>query len=254
MPNAGNLGDSLIAAATIQRLRKAGIAWSLIRGHRQSVTPRDVLVFGGGGSLVSLYEGGVACVASLLELGAPVVVLPQTVNGHSEFWSSVQGVRVFCRDFASVKYLQQFPGVEASFSHDMAFGLDLSEPPFVEACSLGRARAQHASNGTLLSYRGDAESARTVPEGNFDVSVARQPSFGSPESIEADAAEFVRMIASYAEIRTDRLHVAIAGGLLGIPTVMEDNSYGKNRSVYEASMEGRFPHVRFEGRPPRQNS
>lgn len=254
MPNGGNLGDALIAAATIQRFRKAGFAWSLIRGQRQTVTPNDVLVFGGGGSLVSLYEGGVACVASLLQLGAPVVVLPQTVNGHAEFWSSVPGVRVFCRDTASVEYLRQFRGVEASFADDMAFGLDLAEAPFAEACSLAPGQTPNCRKGTLLAFRGDAESAHPVPEGNLDVSVLRQPSFDSPESIEADAAEFVRIIASHAKIRTDRLHVAIAGGLLGIPTVMEDNSYGKNRAVYEASMKGRFPHVQFVERQRPQNS
>lgn len=254
MPNGGNLGDALIAAATIQRLRKAGIAWSLIRGQRQTVTPHDVLAFGGGGSLVSLYEGGIACVGSLLELGAPVVVLPQTVNGHPEFWSSVRGVRVFCRDLASVEYLRQFPGVEASFADDMAFGLDLAEAPFAEACALAPGLTAKSRHGTLLAFRGDAESAREVPEGNTDVSVVRQPSFDSPHSIEADAAAFIRIIASHAAIRTDRLHVAIAGALLGMPTVMEDNTYGKNRAVYEASMRGRFPHVRFEERQPPQNS
>lgn len=254
MPNGGNLGDALIAAATIQQLRRAGIPWCLIRGQRQNVTSSDVLVFGGGGSLVSLYEGGIACVASLLELGAPVVVLPQTVNGHAHFWSSVDGVTVFCRDAGSVEYLQQFAGVQPVFAHDMAFALDFAAAPFAQACARPACGERAAGCGTLLAFRGDAESACAVPEGNHDVSVLRQPSFDSPEAIESDAAEFVRAIAGHSEIRTDRLHVAIVGALLGIPTSLHDNTYGKNRAVYESSMRTRFPNVQFAMRPERQKS
>lgn len=254
MPNGGNLGDALIAAATIQQFRRAGIPWCLIRGQRHTVTSNDVLVFGGGGSLVSLYDGGVACVASLLQLCAPVVVLPQTVNGHAHFWSSVSGVTVFCRDTESLTHLQQFAGVRPAFADDMAFGLDLSVAPFAEACVRRTGKGHASVLGTLLAFRGDAESACAVPDGNCDVSVLRQPSLSSPESIESDAAEFVGAIAGHSGIRTDRLHVAVVGALLGIPTLLHDNAYGKNRAVFEASMRGRFPHVQFAKCPAPQKS
>jgi hypothetical protein len=39
--------------------------------------------------------------------------------------------------------------------------------------------------------------------------------------------------------------VAIAGALLGIDTTLHDNSYGKNRAVFELSLRGRFPTVTF---------
>lgn len=47
-------------------------------------------------------------------------------------------------------------------------------------------------------------------------------------------------------MRTDRLHVAIAGALLGKSVELHANSYFKNRAVYQFSLRS-FPSVRFVG-------
>src|SRR4051812_661274 len=86
MPNVGNLGDDLIAAATIQQFDRHGLNWTLMVGGKENLRPGDVLVYGGGGSLVGLYKGGIACLEFLSRLGPPVVVLPHTVRGHEDFW------------------------------------------------------------------------------------------------------------------------------------------------------------------------
>jgi exopolysaccharide biosynthesis predicted pyruvyltransferase EpsI len=245
MPNGGNLGDALIAAATIQRFEKAGLPWSLIRGQRHSVTPQDVLVFGGGGSLVALYEGGVRCVASLLELGRPVVVLPQTCNGHHDFWTSVTGVTVFCRDAVSLASMQGFANLTALPADDMAVGLDMAADPFSTVQALRRAVAARGEHRTLRAFRGDKEAVGSPPPDTLDLAALAHPAMTSAASIQAHACAFLAAIAGYSTIHTDRLHVAIAGGLLEIPTRLGNDAHGKNRAVYDASLRHRFPTVEF---------
>jgi exopolysaccharide biosynthesis predicted pyruvyltransferase EpsI len=245
MPNGGNLGDSLIAAATIQRLDMMGLEWHLIRGRRGDVTPRDVLVFGGGGSLVMHYQGGIECVQSLQRLGAPVVVLPQSCSGHESFWQAADGVTVFCRDRRSFEFMSQFRNVSSFEAHDMAIGLDLSQPPFSTVSGLRAGAAAAAKERVLLAWRTDSEAQGPVPEDTFDVSAAALPQMASVPGITADACAFLGAIATHSAIRTDRLHVGIAGALLGIPTELHETRFGKNKPVYEASIRDRFPHVRF---------
>lgn len=61
------------------------------------------------------------------------------------------------------------------------------------------------------------------------------------------AADMLPENDCYGEIRTNRLHVGIVGALLGKRVVLHDNSYGKNRAVWEHSLAGRFPDVEWRG-------
>src|SRR5690625_2556576 len=56
VPNPGNAGDSLIAAATFQVLRQAGIRWKLLDHRQVSPTKDCTLLYGGGGNLVRYYD------------------------------------------------------------------------------------------------------------------------------------------------------------------------------------------------------
>jgi exopolysaccharide biosynthesis predicted pyruvyltransferase EpsI len=249
MPNGGNLGDCLIASATIQAFEKARIPWSLIRGKRQSVRPSDLLVFGGGGSLVPLYEGGIQCIESLQKLGAPVVVLPQTVRGNKEFWKQAEGITVFCRDFGSLDFLRGFSNIPTFLADDMALRLDLTANPFSTVAAFLEALSMCKESRILLAHRRDREALGLANEYSIDISALAHPAMDSIESIHANTCAFLTMLASYSEIQTDRLHVAIGGSLLGIPVQLRDNANGKNRAVYETSLKERFPSLRFFSEP-----
>jgi len=56
---------------------------------------------------------------------------------------------------------------------------------------------------------------------------------------------FIDSIAKYGIIHTDRLHVAIAGCLLGLEVHLYPNSYFKNKAVYLSSIEGYYDNVFF---------
>ena len=251
MPNGGNLGDCLITSATIQAFEKAQIPWTFIRGLRKTVTPSDVLVFGGGGSLVPFYEGGIQCVESLKQLGAPVVVLPQTIQGHSAFWSRIGELTVFCRDAASLEYLTTFPIISALPATDMALGLDLAIEPFSTVTSIRSALAAQNDRRVLHAFRGDAESLGRTPPNNLDLPALAHPMVAEAAVFHAHTSAFLATLAGYSEIHTDRLHVAIGASLLEIPVFLSDTIHGKNRAVFEASLKHRFPTLRFE--QPTQN-
>ena len=55
---------------------------------------------------------------------------------------------------------------------------------------------------------------------------------------------FLLGIDTFEEVRTDRLHVAIAGALLHKSVSLYANAYFENRAVYEFSLKT-FPNVRF---------
>ena len=250
MPNGGNLGDNLIASATVQRFERAGFPWHFIRGQRREVQASDLLVFGGGGSLVSLYPGGIDCVASLQALGAPVVVLPHTVNGHPDFWRHAARVTVFCREKESLTYLEQFPQVEALPAHDMARALDLTADPFTTVVAMREAYAARGETRVLRAFRRDAEAAGAIAEDTLDLSALAYPPLVSVTSLHGHTCALLAALAGYSAIHTDRLHLAIAGGLLGIPVVLFDNVYGKNKAVFTASLQARFSSMVFEPTPP----
>lgn len=242
MPNGGNLGDNLIAAATVQKLSACGVPWQFVLGGSENARDGDVLVYGGGGSLVPLYKGGIDCLRFLLSLRRPLYVLPHTVRGHQDFWLGAANITVFCRDLASYDYLGRYKNVGVHLSDDMATNLDISKDPFSGVCSL---RDWHRNGGDariLRAFRGDGESAR--PRGlfrNLDVSELTAPTFASGESIYANAVLFLAAIASYSMVETDRLHVAVAAGLLGLEVRLYDNSYGKNAAVFENTLKHKFP-------------
>ena len=56
------------------------------------------------------------------------------------------------------------------------------------------------------------------------------------------AAQYVQTLARFEEIRTDRLHAALAATLLGKNVTLFDNNYFKCRAVYEASLR-QFPNI-----------
>jgi exopolysaccharide biosynthesis predicted pyruvyltransferase EpsI len=100
----------------------------------------------------------------------------------------------------------------------------------------------------LNAFRTDRESTRVArPAENFDLSYL-YVGWVAPEGFaRAAAREFLAIADRYDEIRTNRLHVAIAGALLGKRVLLHDNSYGKNRAVWEHSLAGRFDNVEWCG-------
>lgn len=245
MPNGGNLGDNLIASATLQQFERAGLPWTFLRGQRQTVRANDLLVYGGGGSLVPEYTGGIDCLRGLAGLPAPVVVLPQTVRGHADFWRDAPPLTVFCRDAMSRNGLRDFPQVTALAAHDMAVGLDMAEEPFSTVLALRAGLLGSGRRSLLRAFRTDIEAALQPVHDTCDLSALAYPSMQTIESIHGSSCALLAALACHSALHTDRLHLAIAGGLLGLSVTLFENNYGKIRAVHEASLAARFPNVRL---------
>jgi exopolysaccharide biosynthesis predicted pyruvyltransferase EpsI len=268
--NNGNAGDSLIAAGTFQALHKAGLRWSLLDYRYQGQrTAGAVVLYSGGGNLVRYYGGARHFLAAHHRRARRLILLPHTIEGNEDLLGELgANVDLIAREQRSFDHIRAHaPRARHHLMHDVALGLDLDElrrgplrlfaalPPSARAAgrlALGgwqRLREPRPPAGRILNaFRTDKESnGREQPADNFDLSRIYS-SWGAPEGFARLAArDFFAIAERYDEIRTDRLHVGIAGALLGKRVLLHDNSYGKNRAVWEHSLAGRFPNVEWCG-------
>lgn len=218
--NPGNWGDALIRKGTLKYFKDMHLEFSEVVIHRiLRILPfikHGTILYGGGGGWCTLFNHSVAHVRQLAKR-LNVLVLPSTY----ECFYEIRNVAFFCRDY--YESLSHMPS--ATFCHDMAFYLDPIE--------------MKKGSGIGYFFRTNRGSARriSIPEMNSDVS-----RYGNEYS---DISEFIRRIAQYRIVLTDRLHVAIAGCLLEREVHLYPGSYFKNRSVYLSSMKNAFSNIYF---------
>ena len=132
-------------------------------------------------------------------------------------------VIAFCREEVSYNALKTIvPDPERVYlDHDMAFHNDVTA-------------WKGAGIGEVNCFRTDSESAgKMIPERNFDIS-----DMGG----DAHKTVILDVVKNFESVNTDRLHVGVAGALLGKQVLLFVNNYHKNRSVFEYSLK-RFPNV-----------
>jgi exopolysaccharide biosynthesis predicted pyruvyltransferase EpsI len=243
LPNNGNLGDALIHAATLQVLGRLGVGCRLLSGDDGE--SGDVLLLGGGGNLVDRYDYLLPRLERLHASFRDVIILPHTIFGPrvaKVFAGLGPNVRVVCRERRSYDFLGDVlahPG-QRYLAHDMAFHFDYE--PY-----------RTSGTGVLNAFRLDSESTQAfVSPDNVDLSDAVRlpgrpyhPDFWLLPYWREYLDAFMARIGASAHVRTNRLHVAIAAGLLGKTVEMFDNDYYKNRAVYDYSLAARCPGVRF---------
>jgi exopolysaccharide biosynthesis predicted pyruvyltransferase EpsI len=86
-----------------------------------------------------------------------------------------------------------------------------------------------------------------LPKDNIDISRLLEVSEQSEASIKELAYYLLFFIKQFDIINTNRLHVCLAGAILGKEVNFYPNSYYKNRAVYEFSMKGKFKKVNWKG-------
>lgn len=265
--NNGNAGDSLIAAATFQVLRNAGVRCRPLEHRYRGPKTRDAIVlYSGGGNLIPLYEGARNFIAAHHRRARRLILLPHTIEGNTDLLGELgPNVDLIARERRSFEHIRAHaPEARHHLMHDIALGLDLDElrrgPLRLSASPLSlRGAARVVRQGlrrlgkprppggrVLNAFRTDKEATGIeIPAGNFDLS-SIYFHWVAPEMFARLASrDFLAIADRYDEIRTNRLHVGIAGALLGKRVVLHDNSYGKNRAVWEYSLAGRFPNVEW---------
>ena len=118
------------------------------------------------------------------------------------------------------------------FCHDMAFFLNPIK--------------REVTKEVGYFFRTDAEAViEGLPIGNNDISAK-----GLHNS---DPSEFLNEIGKHQVVYTNRLHVAIAGALLGRETHIFASRGDKTRAVFNASIKHNYPNVSFHQESPREH-
>lgn len=241
----GNWGDGLIYAGAESLGRRLGLSWADLDFNTFEVEriPRGAAIYLHGGGGFNPWGSGRAFVNLHRALSIPdalVVQGPQTVESRSEdttrlfgkalAGAAAQAVHFFARERSSLEYLRKtLPrSIEIHLDHDTAFHLDQGE-----TLRIGGLETPPPGRYTLLVSRKDDEAPLQRPKGGTR-EVVMDPAYYA-----SSFAHWIRIHAFADLIRTNRLHSAIVGSLLGKPVQLMAGSYHKNRSIWEFSLEGR---------------
>lgn len=238
----GNFGDNLIWLGLEYLLRRQGldfevVPFSKLRDFSPSQT--DTVYVHGGGGWVPFWSGVPERVLKDLVTRhkGRIVVGPSTFSPDKEYLgsalfaplsSAADRCFVFCRDQPSFDIVASEVGesVEVILDHDTALNLTRDEVlAFGEPVGPNRGYR-------LYALRNDAE---TRPPGACRVLRAPVDPIGYSYSFK----HWVRLHARAGSIVTNRLHSAICGSILGVPTTLLPNSYHKARGVWELSLAAR---------------
>ena len=126
-PNPGNIGDVLIAVASMQIFEKLGMSYEMYDETKTYDTPHN-LVFGGGGAMVPNwgYLGYLSKLFSNKNI-AQCIILPHSMRECNELISAMDArFTIFCRDEKSYRYCKSINHSSAIFlSNDMACYMDV---------------------------------------------------------------------------------------------------------------------------------
>lgn len=262
VPNPGNAGDALIDLGTYQFFDRIGLRYRL--GAVGGTFPGRVVIYAGGGALIDAYPGSDAFFRRNHPVARALVLLPHTVRAYPDLLAAMDARCIlFAREAESHAYLTRHcPRAQVGLCHDLAFFLSPASIR-AESWSLAHLRQNgllgpwlrmavkfglvaRARSATLSIFRDDAEkTAIPLPPGNCDLSVF----FNSDDKSRSGCANTAKVLSQvfrpYRQIDTNRLHMAILAALSGKAVRMFDNSYGKNRAIYEHSIRDVFPGVTF---------
>ena len=130
-----------------------------------------------------------------------------------------------------------------NIDHDLAFAIG---PTTVQ--SLVNPELQLCKSN-LNAFRTDAEATDLdIPQDNQDLSKLCKKANNTQtlKGITDTTRAMLNAIAPFNEVKTNRLHIAIASVILGKETTLYDNIYFKNREIYKYSMAPHFSNIQFD--------
>lgn len=262
-PNPGNAGDSLIAAAEYIMFKKLGVDFDVI-DNNEMIPLGVIVIYGGGGNLVPPYPNARNFLSKIYNTAKKIIVLPHTIRDNDLLLNKFTHDSILiAREKITYEYIKNRGQYEFLLADDMALSLPVPDilkrsgsigfkwGNFFSIRNLKRgARSfiffikNFSNKKQLNSFRTDVESTgRHNFSNNFDVSAKFAADDMLFESCLETAFFVFWFLNKFELVRTDRLHVCIAAALLGKNVEFFDNSYGKNRDVYEFSLRDRFPNV-----------
>lgn len=241
MPNSGNMGDMLIASATMNWFEENKLKYVRILRNEYP----NIFVYGGGGAWIRNYIKDMRHIMDIMQRAEKVVILPSSFNNVPEFIKILdERFVIFCRDKKSYDYLiSKNTKAKILLDHDMALRMNkIPKAPkilrkYIKSIWKLWLKKQILPKEVRL-FRTDSESLNNNKT-DFDLSDALGwfSPYSSRKTIDFAARTMLKFVKHFDTIHTDRLHVAIAGILTRKKVFMYDNSYGKLSAVYENSLE-----------------
>lgn len=231
-PSYGNWGDALIQQGTLQFLQDSGIQYTTltrpkINMMRETISSSGldfkdaILLSCGGGSWCKNFHGNRDFVDRNHDLFAETIVLPSTYE-----LPRISGGKSNITYVARDEFESQTLISEALFCHDMAFYIEIAENIGVESMS---------DIGYFFRQDSEKNQSATPMGPGYDISlVGNQNSKIKP---------FFHILNGYNKIVTDRMHVAIAGAMLGKEVELFSGDYFKAQAVFKSSIEPYYPNV-----------
>ena len=234
--NNGNGGDCLTTYGTHILLESLQIKYQLHTiSNENKDKDIDVLMYGGGGNLVPLYQNCQTFLEKFVNSAKIIIILPHTISGNENLLQSLpNNVFIFCRDHISWSYCRSL----SKFPQNILFGHDLALQVVIPLIN-------KPMYNDLYAFRNDKEincNRKSIPSNNTDISLNYYVNVNSVDDTIRQAKEFLRIIDKYNIIHTDRLHVAIAGHILHKKVNFYNNSYSKNTSVHDSTL-SKFPNI-----------
>ncbi len=233
----GNAGDYLIYRGAEKLAESARVTYSTVT-HEEFIgsayEEETVLYLHGGGGYNPIWSGKpMEALAKVVKHRGVVIQGPQTFWYDLDFLTERVGgvvenakcerLVLMTREKVSHDFVEQVlpSGVELVLDHDTALNLVAEDLPHLP--SLGY---------VFHGIRVDKE-ATTLQTPEYSAV------WGDPAQLAQEFDEWVALHGSAGKIVTNRLHSAILGSILGIPTTLCPNSYFKNRAVWEHSLQQR---------------
>ena len=237
VPNYGNGGDALIAQGTKDFFNKIGLKYQI--GGGGETYKNRVLMYGGGGNIVGTYMNGESFIRKNLKQNT-IIILPHTIKDVDEMLSMFKPTDiVITRELKSYNYVMSvIPHKNNVYlSKDMAFYIDMKKMP-----------TPRKGRGHLNFFRTDVEKKKGFhnPANNVDLSnkINYDPTMRDLKKVHRTTYEFLEEINKHETVSTNRLHGGIGSYLMKKNVVLHDNSYGKNKAVYDYSLK-QYPNVTF---------
>lgn len=270
-PDHINIGDQLIWQGEMDFLHSLNIAPSYITSHFnfdwREFSKDTLILLHGGGNFGDIWEGHNDFRIKVVERykDNKILVFPQSVQYNDEKlleqdakkYAVHKNVTICARDQFSYDLLRKYFMNEILLVPDMAFCLDLSKPSKAiknRKLLLKRVDREISSgfdysnysdyelkdwpsfDGTVFNFAHRVwEKFNRVWAKNFLAKRKRDTTFGIGVLRDKEwlIEKGIDFISTYDLVVSTRLHGHILALLLDVPTIMIDNSYGKNKRFYE---------------------